>query len=167
MITTDTLLVAVKAAVYSTSQISDEIIISMIQDQIDAIGSDDKYRCLVLFNSVIAVLQFLANKWNIDAAERTGGATSRMEKVGQVQVQEDWENGTASSNPWTPILNDYLNGVIALPTCGTISQISGKIKVGGVDRAENERAARSGVNGLHGVATIDTPHKRFYKGLFK
>lgn len=106
MITTDTLLTAVKAAVYGTTQITDEIIISMIQDQIDAIGSDDKYRCLVLFNSLIAVLQYLANRWNIDAAKRTGGATSRMEKVGQVQVQEDWQNGTASANPWTPILND-------------------------------------------------------------
>lgn len=148
---------------YNPSQdlISDEYMEQLIQTWIDILGSDDKDLCTVLWNSLASILEYL---WNTDVLahmEETGGATQRMERVGEVTVNVRYgESPDDYVSPWETIYNNYLNGELQIPGCAR-NGASSKVLIGGVNQQEINRINRNpnSVNGLGGVASIDRHHR--------
>lgn len=159
-LTAAALLPTLRILVYNPSQetISDETMTTIVQGWIDVFGDDDANKCLVLWNSLISILEFLWNTDMINHATTTGGATSRMEKVGQVQVQVEYDNGSTSyTSPWENIYTNYLNGTLQIPGCAIANGVSSKVLIGGVSANEINRVNSNpdSVNGLGDVASVD------------
>lgn len=163
-LTASALLPTVRILVYNPAQdvLSDDTLTQIIQGWIDVFGDDDANKCLVLWNSLISALEYLWNTDMIKHAETTGGATSRMEKVGQVQVQVEYDNGSTSyTSPWENIYNNYLNGSLQIPGCSIANGVSSKVLIGGVSVNEVNRVNRNpdAINGLGDVATVDRKNR--------
>lgn len=142
----------------STTLISDEDVESIIQGWIDMWGTDDKYLCKVLWNSLLSLLQFLWNTDIINHNTSTGGATSRTEKVGQVMVTVEYGDSSSDySSPWEDIYNRYLNGELQIPNCPLGNGAGSKILIGGVSQKEINRVNSNpdSVNGLGCVGSVD------------
>lgn len=159
-LTASALLPTLRILVYSPNQetISDATMLTIVQSWIDVLGEDDANKCTVLWNSLISVLEYLWNTDMINHAQTTGGATSRTEKVGQVQVQVQYDNGSTSyTSPWENIYDNYLNGTLQIPGCAIANGVSSKVLIGGVSANEINRVnnKHDGVNGLGDVASVD------------
>ncbi len=130
----------------------------IIQTWIDVLGNDDANKCAVLWNSLISVLEYL---WNTDVLNhntQTGGALSRKEKVGEVQVEVTFGTGqTEYISPWENIYKGYLDGDMMIPGCTSGRGVTSKVLVGGVDAREIDRVNSdpNSVNGLGGVGSVD------------
>ena len=144
---------------YNPSQdlISDEYMENLIQTWIDILGNQDKDLCSVLWNSLASILEYL---WNTDVINHngiTGGATQRLERVGEVQVNVRYgDDPNEYVSPWETIYNNYLNGDLQIPGCASGGAAS-KILIGGVSKKEIDRINRNidSVNGLGGVSSVD------------
>lgn len=150
----------IRILVFNPSQevLPDEIVEQIIQTWIDIIGNNDSNKCAVLWNSLISVLEYLWNTDLLNHNDQTGGAISRKEKVGEIQVEVVFSNGqTEYHSPWEDIYNGYLNGDMMIPGCASGRGVTSKILVGGVDAREIERVNSdpNSVNGLGGVASVD------------
>ena len=150
----------IRILVFNPSQevLPDEIVEQIIQTWIDIIGNNDSNKCAVLWNSLISVLEYLWNTDLLNHNDRTGGAISRKEKVGEIQVEVVFSNGQSEyHSPWEDIYNGYLNGDMMIPGCASGRGVTSKILVGGVDAREIERVNSdpNSVNGLGGVASVD------------
>lgn len=146
--------------VFNPSQevLPDEIVEQIIQTWIDIVGNNDSNKCAVLWNSLISVLEYLWNTDLLNHNDQTGGAISRKEKVGEIQVEVVFSNGQSEyHSPWEDIYNGYLNGDMMIPGCASGRGVTSKILVGGVDAREIERVNSdpNSVNGLGGVASVD------------
>ena len=142
----------------STDLISEDEIESIIQGWIDIYGNDDKNLCKVLWSSLLSLLQFLWNTDIITHNETTGGATSRTEKVGQVQVTVEYGDSSSDyTSPWEDIYNRYLSGELQIPSCPTMSGAASKVLIGGVSQREIDRVNSNpdSVNGLGSVGSVD------------
>jgi len=142
----------------SPETISDDILLTIIQGWIDILGDDDKNKCIVLWNSLVSALEYLLNSDLINHAQQSGGATSRLEKVGQVQVQVQYGDGSSSyTSPWQAIYDNYLNGTLQIPGCAISNGIGSKVLIGGVSATEIDRVNSNpdAVNGLGRVASVD------------
>lgn len=150
----------IRILVFNPSQevLPDEIVEQIIQTWIDIIGNNDSNKCAVLWNSLISVLEYLWNTDLLNHNNQTGGALSRKEKVGEIQVEVVFSNGQSEyHSPWEDIYNGYLNGDMMIPGCASGRGVTSKILVGGVDAREIERVNSdpNSVNGLGGVASVD------------
>lgn len=150
----------IRILVFNPSQevLPDETVQQIIQTWIDIIGNDDSNKCAVLWNSLISVLEYLWNTDLLNHNNQTGGAISRKEKVGEIQVEVVFSNGQSEyHSPWEDIYNGYLNGDMMIPGCASGRGVTSKILVGGVDAREIERVNSdpNSVNGLGGVASVD------------
>lgn len=150
----------IRILVFNPSQevLPDEIVEQIIQTWIDIIGNNDSNKCAVLWNSLISVLEYLWNTDLLNHNDQTGGAISRKEKVGEIQVEVVFSNGQSEyHSPWEDIYNGYLNGDMMIPGCASGRGVTSKILVGGVDAREIERVNSdpNSVNGLGGVASVD------------
>lgn len=150
----------IRILVFNPSQevLPDEIVEQIIQTWIDIIGNNDSNKCAVLWNSLISVLEYLWNTDLLNHNDQTGGAISRKEKVGEIQVEVVFSNGQSEyHSPWEEIYNGYLNGDMMIPGCASGRGVTSKILVGGVDAREIERVNSdpNSVNGLGGVASVD------------
>ena len=150
----------IRILVFNPSQevLPDEIVEQIIQTWIDIIGNNDSNKCAVLWNSLISVLEYLWNTDLLNHNNQTGGAISRKEKVGEIQVEVVFSNGQSEyRSPWEDIYNGYLNGDMMIPGCASGRGVTSKILVGGVDAREIERVNSdpNSVNGLGGVASVD------------
>ncbi|XKX17556.1 hypothetical protein MVUOKPPV_CDS0159 [Klebsiella phage phi1_175008] len=150
----------IRILVFNPSQevLPDEIVEQIIQTWIDIIGNNDSNKCAVLWNSLISVLEYLWNTDVLNHNDQTGGAISRKEKVGEIQVEVVFSNGQSEyHSPWEDIYNGYLNGDMMIPGCASGRGVTSKILVGGVDAREIERVNSdpNSVNGLGGVASVD------------
>ena len=150
----------IRILVYNPSQevLPDAVIEEIIQTWIDIIGDDDKNLCAVLWNSLISVLEYLWNTDILNHNDQTGGALSRREKVGEVEVQVTFSNGqTEYHSPWEDIYNGYLNGDMMIPGCSGYRGATSKVLIGGVDAREICRVNSdpNSVNGLGEVASVD------------
>lgn len=159
-LTAAALLPTIRLLTYNPSQdkLSDETLTNIIQGWIDIFGDDDKNKCIILWNSLISALEWLLNTDLINHAETTGGATSRLEKVGQVQVEVKYGDDSSSyTSPWQNIYDSYLNGTLQIPGCAIANGVSSRVLIGGVSRAEVERVGSNpdGINGLGKTATVD------------
>lgn len=150
----------IRILVFNPSQevLPDELVEQIIQTWIDIIGNNDSNKCAVLWNSLISVLEYLWNTDLLNHNDQTGGAISRKEKVGEIQVEVVFSNGQSEyHSPWEDIYNGYLNGDMMIPGCASGRGVTSKILVGGVDAREIERVNSdpNSVNGLGGVASVD------------
>nr|DAQ32724.1 MAG TPA: hypothetical protein [Caudoviricetes sp.] len=150
----------IRILVFNPSQevLPDEIVEQIIQTWIDIVGNNDSNKCAVLWNSLISVLEYLWNTDLLNHNDQTGGAISRKEKVGEIQVEVVFSNGQSEyHSPWEHIYNGYLNGDMMIPGCASGRGVTSKILVGGVDAREIERVNSdpNSVNGLGGVASVD------------
>lgn len=150
----------IRILVFNPSQevLPDEIVEQIIQTWIDIVGNNDSNKCAVLWNSLISVLEYLWNTDLLNHNDQTGGAISRKEKVGEIQVEVVFSNGQSEyHSPWEDIYNGYLNGDMMIPGCASGRGVTSKILVGGVDAREIERVNSdpNSVNGLGGVASVD------------
>lgn len=150
----------IRILVFNPSQevLADEIVEQIIQTWIDIIGNNDSNKCAVLWNSLISVLEYLWNTDVLNHNDQTGGAISRKEKVGEIQVEVVFSNGQSEyHSPWEDIYNGYLNGDMMIPGCASGRGVTSKILIGGVDAREIERVNSdpNSVNGLGGVASVD------------
>lgn len=150
----------IRILVFNPSQevLADETVEQIIQTWIDIIGNDNSNKCAVLWNSLISVLEYLWNTDLLNHNNQTGGALSRKEKVGEIQVEVVFSNGQSEyHSPWEDIYNGYLNGDMMIPGCASGRGVTSKILVGGVDAREIERVNSdpNSVNGLGGVASVD------------
>lgn len=150
----------IRILVFNPSQevLPNEIVEQIIQTWIDIIGNNDSNKCAVLWNSLISVLEYLWNTDLLNHNDQTGGAISRKEKVGEIQVEVVFSNGQSEyHSPWEDIYNGYLNGDMMIPGCASGRGVTSKILVGGVDAREIERVNSdpNSVNGLGGVASVD------------
>ena len=150
----------IRILVFNPSQevLADETVEQIIQTWIDIIGNDNSNKCAVLWNSLISVLEYLWNTDLLNHNDQTGGAISRKEKVGEIQVEVVFSNGQSEyHSPWEDIYNGYLNGDMMIPGCASGRGVTSKILVGGVDAREIERVNSdpNSVNGLGGVASVD------------
>ena len=150
----------IRILVFSPSQevLPDEVLIPIIQTWIDVIGNDDSNKCAVLWNSLISVLEYLWNTDMLNNNSQSGGALSRKEKVGEVQVEVVFSNGqTEYQSPWENIYNGYINGDLMIPGCAVGRGATSKVLIGGVSATEIERVNSNpdSVNGLGGVASVD------------
>lgn len=150
----------IRILVFNPSQevLPDDVLISIIQTWIDIIGNDDSNKCAVLWNSLISVLEYLWNTDLLNNHNQTGGALSRKEKVGEVQVEVVFSNGqTEYQSPWENIYNGYINGDMMIPGCAVGRGATSKVLIGGVSATEIERVNSNpdSVNGLGGVASVD------------
>ncbi|WNL63497.1 hypothetical protein [Citrobacter phage Tr1] len=139
-------------------QLPDAMLEQIIQTWIDILGDDDSNKCAVLWNSLISVLEYLWNTDMLKHGSQTGGALSRKEKVGEVQVEVVYSTGqTEYQSPWENIYNGYLNGSMIIPGCTAGRGATSKVLIGGVDAREIERVNSNpnSVNGLGGVASVD------------
>lgn len=144
---------------YNPSQdlISDDQIQTIVQMWIDELGSDDKDKCSVLWNSLASILEYLWNTDVLNHYEETGGATQRLERVGEVTVSVRYgDDPNEYTSPWETIYNNYLNGDLQIPGCARNGAAS-KVLIGGVSKSEIDRINRNpdSVNGLGGVASVD------------
>ncbi len=150
----------IRILVFNPSQevLPDEIVISIIQTWIDIIGNDDSNKCAVLWNSLISILEYLWNTDLLNNNSQSGGALSRREKVGEVEVQVVFSNGqTEYQSPWENIYNGYINGDMMIPGCAYGRGVTSKVLVGGVSATEIARVNNDpdSVNGLGEVASVD------------
>lgn len=150
----------IRILVFNPSQetLPDDVLLQIIQTWIDIIGSDDSNKCAVLWNSLISVLEYLWNTDVLNNNNQSGGALSRKEKVGEVQVEVVFSNGQSEyHSPWEDIYNGYINGNMMIPGCSAYRGATSKVLVGGVDAREIERVNSdpNSVNGLGGVASVD------------
>lgn len=150
----------IRILVFNPTQevLPDEVLIPLIQTWIDVIGYDDANKCAVLWNSLISVLEYLWNTDLLNNNSQTGGALSRKERVGEVQVEVVFSNGqTEYHSPWEDIYNGYINGDMMIPGCASGRGVTSKVLVGGVSATEIERVNSDpdSVNGLGGVASVD------------
>lgn len=150
----------IRILVFNPSQevLPDEIVEQIIQTWIDIVGNNDSNKCAVLWNSLISVLEYLWNTDLLNHNDQTGGAISRKEKVGEIQVEVVFSNGQSEyHSPWEDIYNGYLNGDMMIPGCASGRGVTSKILVGGVDAREIEHVNSdpNSVNGLGGVASVD------------
>ena len=150
----------IRILVFNPSQevLADETVEQVIQTWIDIIGNDNSNKCAVLWNSLISVLEYLWNTDLLNHNDQTGGALSRKEKVGEIQVEVVFSNGQSEyHSPSALSYNGYLNGDMMIPGCTSGRGVTSKILVGGVDAREIERVNSdpNSVNGLGGVASVD------------
>lgn len=150
----------IRILVFNPSQevLPDDVLIQIIETWIQIIGSEDVNKCAVLWNSLISVLEYLWNNDLLNHNTQTGGALSRKERVGEVQVEVVFSNGqTEYHSPWEDIYNGYLNGGMMIPGCSSGRGATSKILVGGVSATEIDRVNSNpdSVNGLGGVASVD------------
>lgn len=144
---------------YNPSQdlISDEQMTTLVQGWIDILGNDNKDLCSVLWNSLASILEYLWNTDTLNHNEITGGATQRLERVGEVQVNVRYgDSPNEYTSPWEDIYNNYLNGVLQIPGCAR-NGIADKVMIGGVSKKEINRVNHNpdSVNGLGGVSSVD------------
>lgn len=150
----------IRILVFNPSQevLPDDVLINIIQTWIDILGNDDSNKCAVLWNSLISVLEYLWNTDLLNHQTQTGGALSRKERVGEVQVEVVFSNGqTEYKSPWENIYNGYINGDMMIPGCASGRGVTSKVLIGGVSATEIERVNSNpdSVNGLGGVASVD------------
>lgn len=150
----------IRILVYNPSQevLPDEVLIQIIQTWIDIIGNEDSNKCAVLWNSLISVLEYLWNTDLLNNNSQSGGALSRKEKVGEVQVEVVFSNGqTEYQSPWENIYNGYMNGDMMIPGCSAGRGATSKVLIGGVSATEIDRVNSNpdSVNGLGCVSSID------------
>ena len=96
----------IRILVFNPSQevLPDEIVEQIIQTWIDIVGNNDSNKCAVLWNSLISVLEYLWNTDLLNHNDQTGGAISRKEKVGEIQVEVVFSNGQSEyQSPWEDI----------------------------------------------------------------
>ncbi|HCJ8179813.1 TPA: hypothetical protein NV830_001146 [Escherichia coli] len=150
----------IRILVYNPSQevLPDAMLIQIIQTWIDIIGNEDKDKCAVLWNSLISVLEYLWNNDVLNNSTQTGGAMSRREKMGEVEVEVKFNNGQVTyKSPWEDIYHNYLNGLMVIPGCTAGRGATSKVLIGGVDAREIDRVNSdpNSVNGLGNVASVD------------
>jgi len=150
----------VRILVYNPSQetLPDEVLIQIIQTWIDIIGNADSNKCAVLWNSLISVLEYLWNTDVLNNNSQSGGAMSRREKMGEVEVEVKFSNGQVEyKSPWEDIYNNYLNGLMVIPGCTAGRGATSRVLIGGVDAREIDRVNSdpNSVNGLGNVASVD------------
>lgn len=159
----------IRILVFNPSQevLPDDVLIQIIQTWIDVVGSEDSNKCAVLWNSLISVLEYLWNTDMLNNNSQSGGALSRKERVGEVQVEVVYSNGQSEyQSPWEGIYNGYMNGDMMIPGCASGRGATSKILVGGVDAREIERVNSdpNSVNGLGGVASVDRTTRNIQYG---
>jgi len=166
MLTNDQLFGFVRRSIYADeSKISDEQLTDIIDQYLESIGRQNSKRCLILYNSILSALDYLANVYDIELAASTGGALKRSEKVGQVQVDIDHGDSLYSSNPWRKLRDDYYHGRTNVISCPVIAVATDNILIGNVSKHEIHRVKCNpdSVNGLQGLTNkrhwdLRSPH---------
>lgn len=155
MLTNQQLFGFVRRGIYADeTKISDEQITDIIDQYLDSIGRQNNKRCLILFNSILSALQYLANVYNIELAASTGGAIERTEKAGQVQVTAKYNDSDLyADNPWQRLYDAYFYGRTQVIGCPVQAKATNNVLIGGVDCSEMHRIKSNpnSVNGLQGL----------------
>jgi len=144
----------VRRSIYAdATQITDEQLLEIINQYFESIGQQNNKRCLILYNSILSALQYLAARWNIDIAAATGGAIERTERVGQVEVSTKFNDSDIyADNPWQRLHDAYFYGQMQVIGCPMQAKASDNVLIGGVDRSEIHRVKDNcnSVDGLQG-----------------
>lgn len=125
------------------AELPDNIIAAQIDKWLAVYPQPDQY-AIAMYNATLDCLRYLVYtdpNWS-------GGSlgSSRMEKVGQVQVTQETTGEYVSR--WQKILDDYLNGYLTIP--GAPTKLGKGVIIGGVSAKEINRVNcdYDSVNGL-------------------
>lgn len=84
MLVNTQLLGFVRRSIYAdATKISDEQLLEIINQYFESIGKQNNKRCLILYNSILSALQYLANIYNIELAALQAALQSALRKWGR------------------------------------------------------------------------------------
>ncbi|CAM0102065.1 hypothetical protein VPH5P1C_0011 [Vibrio phage 5P1c] len=117
----------------------DEVLDGIVESCIGKFGDSVIYKCDVLYCTVMNALRYLIRKGWADKGSTSGTLIGHKEKVGNVEIQNQYSSGSSSSdlNGWEKLYEEFLQNPNHICECLAKSRGSlGYIKIGGTNREE-------------------------------
>ena len=121
----------------SQEVITDEILLSIADECVNEIGSEDDKYCLVVQCTLMESLRYLIRQ-NQASSGVNGNVRKRQEKVGKRTIQVEYgDSSDIVTDGWQQMHDDYLNNPSWI--CKELASSTTLVIIGGVEQTEYDR----------------------------